>query len=296
MLSYLQTATISVVFLSVFSSAQAQSTDKPRARELFYTPILENVKPPAEPEKKPAPQPQVRKKPRRPAAAAVPDEHASTGKPIAVEVPLVTAQQASYPPLAMRYSVLKLNSNGKYAKVDSDSVFHSGDKIRVSIEPNDAGYLYIVQRGTSKEWDVLFPSPEIAEGNNQVVANHRNVIPAGGRFYFNEQPGEEKIFIVLTRKPVPDLEQLIYTLRSKVTNDPAVAPAPEKPKTMMMAQNRVNDSIIDRLRSQVNSRDLVFEKIDDDTPEDGQGKTVYVAKDDRTAGATVIADVTLKHE
>src|SRR6267143_1083349 len=71
-------------------------------------------------------------------------------------------------PLGLRYSILKQMSGGETLEVDPDSVFHSGDRIRLSIEANDNGYLYIVLRGSSGNWGLLFPSKEILGGNNVV--------------------------------------------------------------------------------------------------------------------------------
>ena len=58
--------------------------------------------------------------------------------------------------LGLRYSVLKLLGNEKL-ELSPDSVFHSGDRIQLNIEVNDAGYLYILHRGSSGAWKPMFP-------------------------------------------------------------------------------------------------------------------------------------------
>jgi hypothetical protein len=70
---------------------------------------------------------------------------------------------------------------------------------------------------------------------------------------------------------------------------------------MMIAQSAIEGSVIDRLRGMVLARDLVFEKVSDDVPvstSSGSRKenAMYVASQDRTSGARVIVDLTLKHE
>src|SRR5262245_50634277 len=53
------------------------------------------------------------------------------------------------PKLGLRYSLLKEESANRFREVDPDTVFRTGDHIRLSLEANDSGYLYIVQRGAS---------------------------------------------------------------------------------------------------------------------------------------------------
>jgi Domain of unknown function (DUF4384) len=200
------------------------------------------------------------------------------------------------PPLALRYSLLKQHAGGEYAEVSPDTVFRSGDRIRVSLEANDTSYLYIVQQGSSKAWNVLFPSSEIDEGSNHIERSRRYTIPAGGRFVFDEQAGTEKLFIVLSRRPEPDLEKMIYDLSGK-SPTPAATPADRKPK-MVLAQNRIDDSLVNRLRSQMVARDLVFEKVDDDkpAPTGAREKAMYYSTQDRTARARIVVDLNLRHQ
>ncbi len=81
------------------------------------------------------------------------------------------------------------------------------------VEVNDSGYLYIIHRGSSGNWKPLFPSPEIG-GRRQPRREGAGPtrFPSGYVFTFDEQPGEEKLFIVFSRQPESDLEGLIYSL------------------------------------------------------------------------------------
>ena len=77
-------------------------------------------------------------------------------------------------------------ADGRYDEVDTDSVFRSGDKIRVSVESNDNGYLYIVQQGSSKTWNLLFPNADTEHGSNRIERHREIEIPGGARFTFDE--------------------------------------------------------------------------------------------------------------
>jgi hypothetical protein len=165
----------------------------------------------------------------------------------------------------------------------------------VSVESNDDAYLYIVNRGSSGTWNVLFPSPEIDNGNNRVPALQSHVVPARGQFTFSNPPGDEGLFIVLSREPEPDFDTLIYSLNKQS--------APNRPEQRTLsAQNiPINDALVGKFRNTVLvGRDLVFEKVDemsalprvDDTIAKPKEKAAYVVN---MSGGRVVADVTLKH-
>ncbi len=273
----------------------AQTEHKLTARELFYTPVSTAPVVKAEPPRvDPAPKsvPKAPKKPMKPQYPVVSDPPERAEK-----VPMVNA--ASYPPLGLRYSLLRRSDSGRYDEVDTGTTFHSGDKIKVVAKGNDAGYLYVISRGPSGTWVVQFPSADIDGGNNRIAKDQDYTVPSGGRFNFTDQAGEEKLFMVFSRKPAQDLEKLIYSLGNPKAPAPVSGDAAEAPaKVMLLATNRnpIEDPFVNRLRSQLVARDLVFEKVDDDTPGDRKEKAVYVATPDRTVNARVVIDLTLKHQ
>lgn len=273
----------------------AQTEHKLTARELFYTPVSTAAVMKAEPPRvDPAPKsvPKAPKKPMKPQDPVFSDPGERAQK-----VPMVNV--ASYPPLGLRYSLLRRSDSGRYDEVDTGTTFHSGDKIKVVVKGNDAGYLYVISRGPSGTWVVQFPSAEIDGGNNRIAKDQDYTVPSGGRFNFTDQAGEEKLFIVCSRKPAQDLEKLIYSLGNAKAPAPVSGEATEAPaKVLLLAGNRkpIEDPFVNRLRSQLVARDLVFEKVDDDTPGDRKEKAVYVVTPDRTANARVVIDLTLKHQ
>jgi len=74
-------------------------------------------------------------------------------------------------PLGLRYSFLKQQGNGT-VEVDTATAFRSGERIRLTVESNDSAYLYLVLLGSSGKWSVLFPSSQIAGGNNHIEPGH----------------------------------------------------------------------------------------------------------------------------
>jgi hypothetical protein len=120
-------------------------------------------------------------------------------------------------------------------------------------------------------------------------------------FSFDSRAGTEKLFVVLSRDPVPDLESFI---RSLSNSEPE---RPRQPETML-TQN-IQDSLVQRLRTAY-SRDLLIEKVDDGASsasepagssqrESGRApatveKAVYVVNP--TSQGRVVADIALRHE
>ena len=290
----MQTGRWTCGFLLVAAAVMAQKAPpngkKLSARELFYA----ETAPPA-PAKAPPAKP-VRKAAAKPAAPA-PPAVAAEAAPAPPKASLPPARTdivpVAYTPekaLGLRYSFLRNTGGDEYREVDPDTVFHSGDRIRVAAQSNDEGYLYIVMKGASGSWKVLFPSPEIADGSNRVASGRQTLIPPPpGRFAFDEQAGEERLFIVLSRHAEPSLEQLIYSLGSG-------SPAPEGQHLLTAQSAPVDDALVGRLRNQVYTRDLVFEKVDDSTPGDKKEKAVYVVNPTGSPESRLVADVTLKHQ
>ena len=308
-----------LVAAAVMAQTAPQNGKKLSARELFYAetaPPAPAKAPEAKPVKKSAAKPAAPSQPAAAAEAATPPPKASpppavpartngdfSGTPARTAIVPVAYSPSAEKPLGLRYSFLR-NAGDEYREVDPDTVFRSGDRIRVAVQSNDEGYLYIVMKGTSGSWKVLFPSAEVAEGSNHVTSGRQYLIPPPpGRFAFDEQAGEERLFIVLSRNPEPSLEKLIYSLGSGSPGPkghPAGQPAEanEPPKRLMMAANMapVDDALVGRLRNQVYARDLVFEKVDDSTPGDKKEKAVYVVNPTGSAESRLVADVTLKHQ
>jgi hypothetical protein len=237
-----------------------------KARELFYTPPPDGA-------------------PKKPAAKTQAQATKTTEAPMTHHSqPMIQAVNAANVPLGLRYSVLKRDASGRFAEVDADSTFRSGDRIRLHVDSNTTGYLYVVMQGSSGNWRLLFPSSDVEGGSNRIERGSSQQIPAGdkGQFLFDQQAGTEKLFLVLSRKPEPDLDKLIYSITGAQGSD-----------RTLVAQASVADDVVNRLRDEVQSRDLVFEKVSEDgaAPE----KATYVVNPNRTDDARLVVDVALKH-
>lgn len=280
----------------VASTVPAQQAPRQlTARELFYAAAQAPAKPAAKTPAKATVR--TEKPPSKPVEIARADPAPKPSAPI-VRTAAQTAPMPSTgePPLGLRYTLLKINPDGSTLEAPTDTVFHSGERIRFSIEPNASGYLYIVLQGSSGTWKPMFPSPEIEDGNNRVTGFHSHTLPAHPKvFTFDATAGTENLFIVLSRQPEPDLEQMIYSLQGKGPAKTAAKPEdPPIDKTLIMAVN-IGNPMVDRLRGAY-GRDLIVETVTTKTPGDRKETAVYVVNPTGSNDSRVVADLHLVHQ
>src|SRR5207244_1067671 len=119
------------------------------------------------------------------------------------------------------------------------------------------------------------------------------VVPPGNRvFAFDATAGKENLFVVFSRQPVSDFEDLIYSLRNKQpAANPETAP---RDKTLVMASN-IGHPTIDRPRSAY-GRDLIIETVNTAAPGEKKDTAVYVVNATGSPDSRVVADIRLVHQ
>jgi serine/threonine-protein kinase len=174
----------------------------------------------------------------------------------------------------LRYRLTRRTPDGAESDVDpAATIFHSGDRVRFTFESNIAGFLYVVQQGSSGRWTVLFPGPNINGGRNAVERAAEYQVPSGDWFLFDANPGTEQLFVLLSREP---LQQLPGFDRPVTTHESVVA------------------SVVDDLRQRIQSRDLVFEQDRPVEPGTSGVQATYVVNRAQLSQA-VAASITLRH-
>jgi hypothetical protein len=275
----------------------AQEPAKPQltARELFYAAVR---MPAAAPVARPAGQKAAPPKAAQQnvsAPAPAPSEPVNPPQPAGDAAAISPASLVPSPaPLGLKYTILK-RSGDDMIEVSADTVFHAGDRIRISVETNQPGFLYIINRGSSGLWQPLFPSADVDDGSNHVEGFHDYLLPPKSRMVFDETTGTERLFLVFSREPEPNLDRMIYSLTSNPASGPNQKQAPVT-KTLLVANNSgVDDSTVGLLRS-VHSRDLRIEKVDERTPGEKKETAVYVVNPSGSADSRVVADLLLVHQ
>ena len=101
------------------------------------------------------------------------------------------------------------DSNGLAVRVDPDHVFRKGDRVRVLLESNTDGYLYIFNTTDDGPATMIYPDAELDEAGNYLQAHVPFEIPSSAStderlrwFAFDQVAGTERLFFVFTREPL----------------------------------------------------------------------------------------------
>lgn len=156
-------------------------------------------------------------------------------------------------PIGIGYSLYMRDTNGDAVRVDPSRIFRAGDRIRISLETNTDGFLYVFHTENNGEPQMIYPDAKLDDGENFVEAHVPYEIPWSGEqseslrwFVFDQNPANERLYIVLTRDPLPGVptgQQLVdYCAQSQ-------GKCPWRPATSLWSQVRVNAEgkvVIDR--------------------------------------------------
>lgn len=113
-------------------------------------------------------------------------------------------------PIGLGYTLYMRDSNGDAVRVDPTREFRTGDRVRVLMETNTDGYLYIFNTTDGGDPVMIYPDAQLDEGGNYVEAHVPTEVPASTAseerlrwFTFDAKPGTERLYIVVTREPLP---------------------------------------------------------------------------------------------
>lgn len=152
------------------------------------------------------------------------------------ETTVVVAYQKGNP--GLRYRLMQRLESGREVEVDPETIFHSGDNVRFVFESNIEGHLYIVQRGSSGNWTVLFPNPRINGGQHVIRPREPYTVPStDGWFRFDDKPGDESVRVFLSKQPLdsfPGLQQAVA--KPQTVEDIQVARAVLKSRELVLVQ------------------------------------------------------------
>jgi hypothetical protein len=113
-------------------------------------------------------------------------------------------QPAAARPISLGYTLVMEGENNKPVVVDEAREFTFGDSIRVLLEPNMNGYLYIFQTQDGVQPQMLYPHAALNEGWNGIGAHTRAKVPVedGDWYTFRSPAGTVRVYVILSRKPL----------------------------------------------------------------------------------------------
>ena len=181
--------------------------------------------------------------------------------------------------LGLRYNVVLVDKqSGKIsAPLDPKRDFGLGECVALQVEANRSGYLYVLEQASSGRWIPLFPSPKLPNASNIVPSRGSLIVPEGGCFRIKPPNGEEKVFVVLSRRP-----EDIYDLLASFQPDNSDA------RDSLLAQ------AVKRLEP-LKGRDLEVETVAQPQNKDEAPNSVYVVNAANFPSQQVVTEILIKH-
>lgn len=159
-----------------------------------------------------------------------PEKHTGKPGPSGSTASSEPSKPVNSPRIGVGLTLFMRDSNGLAVRTDPDHVFQKGDRVRVLLETNADGYLYIFNTTNNGPATMIYPSADLDEGGNYVQAHVPFEIPsslAGEErlrwFAFDEVAGTEQLFFVFTREPlkgVPLEDELLAFCRNSKESCP----------------------------------------------------------------------------
>ena len=142
-----------------------------------------------------------------------------------VKTTTVTDTKTTAQKLGLGLTLFTRDSLGLAVRVDPSHVFHKGDRVRVLLETNANGYLYIFNTTDGGRPVMIYPNKDLDDGGNYIQSHVPIEIPSSGAaeerlrwLAFDERAGVERLFFVFTREPlasVPIEEELLAYCKGK---------------------------------------------------------------------------------
>ena len=111
--------------------------------------------------------------------------------------------------LGLGVTLFMRDSNGLAVRVDPDHVFQKGDRVRIVLETNTDGYLYIFNTTDDGPATMIYPDSQLDDAGNYLQSHVPFEIPSPASaderlrwFAFDQLAGTEHLFFVFTREPL----------------------------------------------------------------------------------------------
>ena len=112
--------------------------------------------------------------------------------------------------IGLGYTLFARDANGRSVRVEPGHEFHSGDRVRISLEPSVDGYLYVFHTEGAGQPEMIYPDARLDSGENWIEAHVPMEVPSSEQaderyhwFVFDNNPATERLYVVVTRQPLP---------------------------------------------------------------------------------------------
>jgi hypothetical protein len=196
--------------------------------------------------------------------------------------------------LGFRYTVQLVNqTTNKSEAVDPDREFRKGECVRLEVESNHSGYLYVLSKQSSGGWLPLFPSSEMPDESNVADPGVKMRAPKDYCFEIDNPAGTETLFVVLSRSP-RDFFDLYDAIKSPAPTSPANNTKAPAAAVQLADAGRMN-SAVEKMAKNFGTRDLIIKKVTPAPENKDADYSVYVVNGSDRPSSTVVKKVEIKH-
>ena len=114
--------------------------------------------------------------------------------------------------IGLGYTLYMRDASGDATRADPSRVFRDGEAIRLVLEANTDGYLYIFHTENAKNPQMIFPDARLGRGTNFIRAHVPYEVPSNMEtderlrwFVFDPPSAMERLYIVVTREPLSNI-------------------------------------------------------------------------------------------
>jgi hypothetical protein len=100
----------------------------------------------------------------------------------------------------LQVTVYLQGGDGSLQPVDPQQDFHQGDGVKINIESNFRGYLYIINHGASGTKRLIFPG---GTESNRIEPRQSYLLPRTYELAFDETAGFETLQVIVSRNRLP---------------------------------------------------------------------------------------------
>jgi hypothetical protein len=94
----------------------------------------------------------------------------------------------------------------RFTPVSEQRTFYSGQRFRLELRPNQEGFLYVLCQTSQGPARVLYP--HAATDEIRAVPGRSRTLPERGFYRFDQEPGTERIYVLLAPRPIDELDQM----------------------------------------------------------------------------------------
>lgn len=99
---------------------------------------------------------------------------------------------------------LKNNDTKAFFRVSPNRIFNTGQSMRLLVETNMDGYLYLFHQENNGPVRLLYPTSEVRDGDNRIWAHYPQFVPDPNLYEFSLTggPAVEFFTVVVSREPL----------------------------------------------------------------------------------------------